>query len=180
MPSGDERFDRQPTSCDRRRAYRPRARRVSAYRPALFTFNLPIVERTPVDRVGGPLLTAALENDRDMAVRYARDVGLLKRYKIKLDSGDDWRLTNTASELLDLAGDHLLRLECANPVVVRLHHVLANALAVSRSRVAALERSGAIRQVTPGNGRSLRVWSSCDVVVSGGPASRDVPAVSNA
>lgn len=138
-----------------------------------FTFNLTIVERANVDRVDRAFLNAAFSNDHGTAARYARDVGLLKRSKVTLESGDDWRMTSSASDLLQSASDNLLRLEFPTPLIVRLHHVLAQALGISRSRLAALERSGAFRLLTPGNGKVLRLWSSCDVEVSGRPPGND-------
>ena len=80
------------------------------------TKNITVVERRPVAKVPRPLLVAATTNDAATARRLSRDVALLKRAGARIAGPDEWSV--------DLEGDDDGTLRFAEPVLVRLDHVL--------------------------------------------------------
>ena len=135
-----------------------------------FTYNLGIVDRVNVSRVDRVLLEGALANDRVLAGRYARDLGILKRKKVALHSGDDWQLIWPGDARLERTRPLRLRLDFDTPLVVRIDQILAQALGVSRSIAAELWNAGIVKQLSPGNAKTLRQWDRCEFFVDAEPA----------
>jgi hypothetical protein len=85
------------------------------------TKNITIVERRPVSKVPRDLLEAAQDNDAVVARHWAR------RVNVTFAEGDEWEIDRVASLPF--------RLELAEPLVLRLDHVVAAVVDVPRSRL---------------------------------------------
>ncbi|HUP85990.1 MAG TPA: DUF1062 domain-containing protein [Acidimicrobiales bacterium] len=119
------------------------------------TRNVTVVERTAVRKVARPLLDAAYDNDVAVARRMARDVSMLRRAGVGVDTGDEWQVTPSTG----CACDRLV-LELPEPLLVRLDAVVASALEVPRS--VARDSVGVIGG---GSGRldALRLWGTVEL-----------------
>ena len=85
------------------------------------TKNITIVERRPVSKVPRDLLEAAQDNDAVVARAWAR------RVNVTFAEGDQWEIDRVASLPF--------RLELAEPLVLRLDHLVAAVLDLPRSRL---------------------------------------------
>lgn len=122
------------------------------------TRNVTVVERTPVRKVRRDLLEAAYDNDITLARRLARDVSLLRRAGVSVDAGDEWQLVPAPVRVPARAATRLA-LELPQPLLVRLDAVVARALGIPRSRVAAAV------ELIDGSGRldALRLWGPVEL-----------------
>ncbi len=120
------------------------------------TWNRPILERRPVKSIDPLLLASLTANDATLAGHLAFDVEGLKRWAPHLDHAAD---TVVAKDVLSgsLLQPGELQILCSvpHPVALRLDRLLAEELQISRSRIQALGKSGAL-EIHPGASRILR------------------------
>jgi hypothetical protein len=126
------------------------------------TYNLEVIERRPVRRIDRRVFDGAQANDPDLAAAISRDLGLLRRRKVRLSAGDRWEL-DPPSLSKDLAEGSRTVLAFSTPLVVRIDRLLASALGISRSALSHMLESGVLVPLTPGNPRSLRLWDGFEV-----------------
>lgn len=96
-----------------------------------FTWNLTVVERATPEKIGAARLAAYHRNDPALAWSCAFDATLLRRAGVRLDAPPPVRVERDPLP----AGAATVRLELPYPVQVRLDRLLAQELAVPRSRV---------------------------------------------
>jgi len=123
------------------------------------TKNLTIVERKAVTKIGGALFDAAMTNDPVAARRFARDPSLLRRAGVQMRCGDRFSLSEIARNA------RCLQLHFAEPLLVRLDHVLSEALGISRSQLRALHASGRLHLRPPAPLSRLRLTTTTDVSI---------------
>ena len=124
------------------------------------TRNVTVVERTSVARIDRALLDAAHANDPATARRLARDVSLLRRAGVVVDTGDEWTIEAADAGCPTCIGpDDRLRLELEEPLLLRLDGVVARA--TGRSRRAVRAAMG----VVDASARldTLRLWGTVEV-----------------
>lgn len=119
------------------------------------TRNVAVVERTAVHRIDRALLEAAYDNDAATARRCARDVALLRRAGVVVDTGDEWMVLEPRPD----APPHRFVLDLPEPLLVRLDVVAAGALGLARS--AARDRITVVG--TSGRLDGLRLWRTVTV-----------------
>jgi hypothetical protein len=128
-----------------------------------FTYNFTVLERVPVHKIDRAVLEGAMANDKALAGRYARDLGLMRRNRVKLERGDDWRLVPREVDSDDTAPEpRRYRCWLTPPLILRADHLAAAVLGTSRSAVAAWIRQGVIEFASEGNPRELRLWSQIE------------------
>jgi hypothetical protein len=120
------------------------------------TWNLPVVERCPVQAIAPALLHSLMGNERALVQRYAFDLALLRGYAQQIESFADLSVEksmktapSTHPEGAEI--EFLVPFECG----CRLDKLLAGELVVSRSAVARFIAMKAVT-VTP---VSLRAWN---------------------
>lgn len=121
------------------------------------TKNLTIVERKPITKIRRSLLDAATTNDPVAARRFARDLNLLRSAGVQVLRGDRFSLSEIARST------PRLQLHFAEPLLVRVDHVLAEALGMSRRRLRALVASGHISVQPPAPLSPLRLTTTTEV-----------------
>ena len=102
------------------------------------TWNLPVFERTAADVIGAGLLDRLHGNHRDTAWQIAFDGPRLSRLGVDVDLATPVRV-----EREPLAAGPI-ELALAYPCRVRLERLLATELGLSRARLRALARAGAL------------------------------------
>ena len=123
------------------------------------TKNLTIVERKPVARIDPALFDAAMANDPVVARRFARRSDLLRRAGVRVLQGDRVSLKGTAR------GASHVRLRFDEPLLVRLDHVLGEALDLSRSQMRALDGTGRLHVDPPAPLSRLRLTTTVEVTI---------------
>jgi hypothetical protein len=120
------------------------------------TWNRPILERQNVRSIDPPFLTSLSANDPSLADRLAFDVEDLKRWAPTLKEATH---AFVIKEVLSGSSARPCELQILcilpRPVALRLDRLLAEELQLSRSRIQALEKSGAL-VISPGPPRDLR------------------------
>ena len=123
------------------------------------TRNVTVVERTSVARIDRDLLDAAHDNDPATARRLARDVPLLHRAGVVVDTGDEWAIAGPTTAP-DLAPGDRLVLDFEEPLLVRLDAVVAAAIGCSRK---AARSTMAVVGGESGRLDTLRLWGTVEV-----------------
>lgn len=121
------------------------------------TWNRPILERSLVHSLGPGFLSSLCANDPALVDRIASDVDDLKRWAPRLQEAG--KVVVSREVLSETAGEPpRLRIVCAvpRPVRLRLDRLLADELKLSRSRVQALARSGALAVASASTTHALR------------------------
>ena len=122
--------------------------------------KLTVVERTAVSRLSGGLLQAAQDNDPALARALGRDLGLMRRNRIEVASGDEWALQDLRAGTLQLGGE--VRLSFEEPLLVRLDQVVAAVFGLGRRD----RRTLPAFEVSPaGRVDRLRLWADAAVGV---------------
>jgi hypothetical protein len=129
------------------------------------TKNLTIVERKPIAKVGRSLVDAATTNDPIAARRYARDLDLLRRAGVQVRRGDSFSLSESGMAGESARGASRVQLLFAEPLLVRIDHVLGEALGLSRRRLRALDAAGRLRLDPPVPLSRLRLTTTTDVAI---------------
>jgi hypothetical protein len=124
------------------------------------TKNLTIVERKPITRISRSLLDAATTNDPVAARRFARNLDLLRRAGVPVLHGDRVSLSGIAP------GASRLQLRFAEPLLVRVDHVLGEALGITGRRLRALDASGRLRLHPPAPLARLRLTTTTEVTIA--------------
>lgn len=123
------------------------------------TKNLTVVERTPITKIRRALVDAATTNDPVAARRFARDLGLLRSAGVRVLRGDRFSLDEIAR------GAARVQLHFAEPLLVRIDHVLGVALGMSHRQLRALDASGRLRLDPPAPLSRLRLTTTTDVSI---------------
>jgi len=123
------------------------------------TKNLTIVERKPIAKIRRSLVDAATTNDPVAARRFARDLNLLRSAGVQVLRGDRFSLSQTVPNA------SRLQLHFAEPLLVRVDHVLGVALGVSHRHLRALDASGRLRLHPPTPLSRLRLTTTTDVSI---------------
>jgi hypothetical protein len=123
------------------------------------TKNITIVERKPITKIRRSLVDAATTNDPVAARRCARDLNLLRRAGVQVLRGDRFSLGEVAR------GASRLQLHFAEPLLVRVDQVLAEALGISRHRLRALDASGRIHLHPTAPLSRLRLTTTTEVSI---------------
>ena len=123
------------------------------------TKNLTIVGRMPVAKISPSLVDAALTNDSVAARRFARDLHLLRSAGARVLEGDRISLSEA------VAGAGCVRLHFAEPLLVRLDHVISEAFGLSRSQLRAIDTSGGLRLDPPAPLSRLRLAMTTTVAL---------------
>lgn len=123
------------------------------------TRNLTIVERKPITKIRRSLVDVATTNDPVAARRFARDLNLLRSAGVQVLRGDRFSLSEIARSA------SRLQLHFAEPLLVRVDHVLGVALGISRRRLRALDASGRLRLDPPAPLSRLRLTTTTEVSI---------------
>lgn len=118
------------------------------------TWNRPLLERQSVRNIDPALLQALQTNDARWLRRLAFDVDALKRWSARIEEST---AVDVEKRLLvtDTTGAAEIRLTVTAPTSLRVDRLLANELALSRSRIQALQASGLLT-ISPSGLRPLR------------------------
>ena len=125
------------------------------------TWKAPVFERCLPKGIGPDLYRRFQSNDRELAWRYAFDRAWLRRVGVRVDDRIPFRVERRDA---NVGLDHMIHLEFDHPFRIRLDRLLAQALGISRSRVAkrwkqgfiATENGVALRQSVR-NGLTIRI-----------------------
>jgi hypothetical protein len=123
------------------------------------TKNLTILERKPITKIRRSLLDAATTNDPVAARRFARNLTLLRSAGVQVLRGDRFSLSEVAPSA------SRLQLHFAEPLLVRVDHVLGEALGISRRGLRALDASGRLRLDPPAPLARLRLTMTTEVSI---------------
>jgi len=127
--------------------------------------NLTVAERTPVSRLPARLLRAAQDNDPVLARSVGRDVALMRRNRVEVARGDDWRLPDPRT--VPTRYGQVVVMQFEEPLLVRLDQIVAAALGLGRGQMRAL---GAIEVTPSGRVDRLRLWTQALVRTPDGGA----------
>lgn len=104
------------------------------------TWNLPLFSRISPKSIHPDLLRRLMENDGELACRYAMDTGLLKRNGA--EPGPP--VYDVRGEGIDPAQDVRVRLACRHPAEVRVAGIIRKKLSLSKRAFDALVAGGAV------------------------------------
>ena len=131
------------------------------------TWNRPIFERRTVGSIEPAVLGALQANDANLIRQYAFDIRALRLRSGHIELSDDVEIRKTPLSERPGTGA-TLQISMAVPYVtgLRLDRLLATELGLSRSRLAALHRSGVLR-IEPDQTSMLRrpVRDGCQVIL---------------
>lgn len=115
------------------------------------TWNRPVLDRRPVDRLA-PDLRAALEaNDADLAERIAFNLADLGRRSHRIERVEGFTIARSPMSLAPAPPERLdLRLVATKAVRTRLDRILAEGLGLPRARIRHLREEGRLSFPSPG------------------------------
>jgi hypothetical protein len=102
------------------------------------TWNCPVIERTSVQSLRGARFQGFLENDREVALRYAFDTATLRRLTDRVEPCTEIEVIRKRLEsnsFLPAPTGDAIRIELLAPCDVRLDRLLASELSLSRGEL---------------------------------------------
>ena len=131
------------------------------------TWNRPVFERRAVTKIPRTLLEAMQANDPATLDGLARDASGLGRFTPHVETPEDVAIRREVLATETHGSPALtLALDPAIPLSIRVDRLLAEGLGLSRSRISALARSGALRSEGPIT-RPLRARLSVSLDLTG-------------
>jgi hypothetical protein len=120
------------------------------------SWNLPVLERCPVNGIEPAALRALTENDAALAWRHAFDLTRLGRHSDQIESSTDLSVEKQLLSPRDGAVTHAeIAIAAPYDCGVRLDKLLASELGLSRSAIERLTEAGALT-VSPASRRALK------------------------
>lgn len=128
------------------------------------TWNRPLLDRAPLGTIAPADLTAMEQSDAHWVAAHEFDLTGLKKFCATVEISDDVAIGRPKrSEGLTVSAVHLA-LVCDVQVTLRLDRFLAQAFTLSRSKIQALWRYGAIRTAQPAKNALSKPVSSVGAV----------------